>query len=214
MASTTNNTVALKLTDRKRLDIINAAIEEFKNQGYGATSMDAIASRAGVSKRTVYNHFPSKDDLFTGVVYKLWEEALQNHQYQYSSTDPLKDQLFKIAEQALELCAAHRHYALARVILAECVRSPELGKKALADFVDSKSFLAGWVQQAVDDGRLKVDDVMMAARQFDGMLDAFAFWPQVVASKPPLEGEKRRKVLSSIIDMFLDHYEVREGGAG
>ena len=49
-----------RLTERKRAAIVEAAIDEFRASGYEATSMDRIAARAEVSKRTVYNHFPSK----------------------------------------------------------------------------------------------------------------------------------------------------------
>lgn len=59
-----SNAPRQRLTDRKRVAIIDAAIEEFLAAGYDATSMDRIAARANVSKRTVYNHFPSKEALF------------------------------------------------------------------------------------------------------------------------------------------------------
>ena len=48
----------------KRTAIVAAATELFTQSGYGAVSMDAIAAKAGVSKRTVYSHFPGKDVLF------------------------------------------------------------------------------------------------------------------------------------------------------
>ena len=57
-------TAPLRLTDRKREAIIQAAIEAFRADGFEATSMDKIAAKAEVSKRTVYNHFPSKEELF------------------------------------------------------------------------------------------------------------------------------------------------------
>lgn len=59
-----------RLTDRKRAAIVDAAIEAFLASGYDATSMDRIAAHAGVSKRTVYNHFPSKDALFVAILQK------------------------------------------------------------------------------------------------------------------------------------------------
>ncbi len=53
-----------RLSDRKHAAIIEAAVAEFDAQGFEATSMDCVAARAGVSKRTVYNHFASKEALF------------------------------------------------------------------------------------------------------------------------------------------------------
>ena len=52
----------------KQQAIVLAAAELFLHQGYGAVSMDAIAAKAEVSKRTVYSHFPGKDALFAAVM--------------------------------------------------------------------------------------------------------------------------------------------------
>lgn len=41
--------------------ITAAALELFDESGYDATTVDAIASRAGVSRRTFFHHFPTKD---------------------------------------------------------------------------------------------------------------------------------------------------------
>jgi AcrR family transcriptional regulator len=51
---------------RKR--ILNAAYELFYRQGFTRVSVDAIADRAGVTKRTVYYHFDSKDDVIAEVL--------------------------------------------------------------------------------------------------------------------------------------------------
>jgi len=46
-----------------RQRILGAAYELFYRHGYGRVGVDAIAAHAGVTKRTLYNHFPSKDEL-------------------------------------------------------------------------------------------------------------------------------------------------------
>jgi AcrR family transcriptional regulator len=46
-----------------REQIIQAAAALFYGEGIRSTSVDAIAEKAGVTKRTLYYHFPSKDDL-------------------------------------------------------------------------------------------------------------------------------------------------------
>jgi AcrR family transcriptional regulator len=43
--------------------ILDAADELLSEQGYAEMSMDELAARAGVSKATLYQHFPSKEDL-------------------------------------------------------------------------------------------------------------------------------------------------------
>ena len=48
---------------RTRAAIADAAVALFVEQGYADTTMDDVAAAAGVSRRTAYRHFPSKDDL-------------------------------------------------------------------------------------------------------------------------------------------------------
>ncbi len=48
---------------RARADIVRAAHELFLSQGYAGTSIEQIAEAAGVAPRTVFRHFPRKDDL-------------------------------------------------------------------------------------------------------------------------------------------------------
>ncbi|WP_157411117.1 TetR/AcrR family transcriptional regulator [Actinoplanes rectilineatus] len=52
---------------RKRAAILDAARERFLADGYDRTSVDAVAAAAGVSKRTVYDHFTDKDGLCRAV---------------------------------------------------------------------------------------------------------------------------------------------------
>ncbi len=51
-----------------RLLVEDAAIELFMEQGYHATSMRQIAERAGLAVGGIYNHFPSKDELFEAII--------------------------------------------------------------------------------------------------------------------------------------------------
>lgn len=52
----------------KRRAMLEAARELFVTQGYELASVDAIAARAGVSKRTVYDHFGDKETVFAAVL--------------------------------------------------------------------------------------------------------------------------------------------------
>lgn len=47
----------------KRERIVQAAYEQFYARGFARVSMDEIAAAAGITKRTLYSYFPSKDDL-------------------------------------------------------------------------------------------------------------------------------------------------------
>lgn len=57
-----------KRSDRKHREIMQAATAIFVAKGYDGTSMDEIATKASVSKQTIYKHFSDKDHLFTEIV--------------------------------------------------------------------------------------------------------------------------------------------------
>jgi len=54
--------------DERRALLLNAALEVFTVSGYHAAAMDEIADRAGVSKPVLYQHFPSKLDLYLALL--------------------------------------------------------------------------------------------------------------------------------------------------
>ena len=54
--------------DERRAQLLSAALEVFTAAGYHAAAMDEIADHAGVSKPVLYQHFPSKLDLYLAVL--------------------------------------------------------------------------------------------------------------------------------------------------
>ncbi|MDA3938728.1 MAG: TetR/AcrR family transcriptional regulator, partial [Spirochaetia bacterium] len=56
------------LSEKKKLRVINACIEEFSEHGYELGSMDGIIKRAGISKGGLYQYVSSKEELFTYIV--------------------------------------------------------------------------------------------------------------------------------------------------
>ena len=57
-----------KLSDEKRVKLINAAIEVFKEKGPGDTTVRDITKQAGASSATFYRYFKNKDDIYTVIV--------------------------------------------------------------------------------------------------------------------------------------------------
>lgn len=55
------------MDDGKKQQILQIAMEVFKEKGYTAASMQEIAEACGMAKGSIYKYFPSKEDLFTEV---------------------------------------------------------------------------------------------------------------------------------------------------
>lgn len=63
-------------SERTRQRILDAAYALFRRRGYSRVSMDEIAAAASVTKRTLYYHYESKDQLLTAVLEAQHELAL------------------------------------------------------------------------------------------------------------------------------------------
>ena len=195
-----------RLTDRKRAAVIGAAIEEFLAAGFDATSMDRIAARAGVSKRTVYNHFPSKEVLFAAILRQLWDSSDTGEAPAYSASQPLRAQLIQLLLKKLSLLNDEAFLSLARVAIAAGIHSPERARDMVARMGEREEDLTVWIRAAAADGRLKTADPMFASQQLQGLVKAFAFWPQVTMGQPALSKVEQRQVAESAADMFLARY--------
>ncbi len=57
----------------RRGELLEAALQEFSSRGYYLTQMEHVAATAGVSKALVYQHFPSKEELFAAVTAQVVE---------------------------------------------------------------------------------------------------------------------------------------------
>ncbi|WP_179404438.1 TetR/AcrR family transcriptional regulator [Burkholderia guangdongensis] len=203
-----------RLTDRKRVAIVGAAIDEFLAAGYEATSMDRIAARANVSKRTVYNHFPSKEALFEAILQQLWDASQAGAVRAYRADEPLRAQLLELLMRKLRLLNDDAFLALARVAIATGIHSPERAREMVARLGEREEDVTVWVRAATADGRLVAPEPAFAAQQLQGLVKAFAFWPQVALGQPTLDDAARTKVAQSAVDLFLARYERRDAGGG
>ena len=120
--------MSLNNKQQKTQAIIKAACHYFLQYGYNGATTDLIQKKAGVSKATLYNHFPTKESLFASVVNtqcKLFVEQVRA----ISLPDThFSESLFRIGEAYLTLLLAPENQALFRAVVAEAPRFPGLAK--------------------------------------------------------------------------------------
>ncbi len=197
-----------RLTDRKRLAILAAAADQFRAHGYEATSVDSIAAAAGVSKRTVYNHFPSKEDLFADTIVQLFESGAGTLDFAYRPDADLRTQLHELLALKLRTLADPDFIGLARVAVSEAIHAPERARPVFARLGEREEGVTAWVRAAQADGRLKPGDPAFAATLLQGQLKTFAFWPQVtMGAAAPGEAEQAR-IVDAAVAMFLAYFGV------
>lgn len=195
-----------RLTDRKRDAIVQAAIVEFRDNGFEATSVDKVAARAAVSKRTLYNHFASKDELFAAILRILWESSASELLRPYEPGRPVREQLLALVQGKLAMLADENFLALARVAIAAGLHSPERARDMVERIGEKDGAMQDWIRAAQKAGALKAADAAQAYRQLECLVKGVAFWPQVAMGQPRLAPAARKKLAAATVDLFLSHY--------
>ena len=148
--------------------ILDAATELFLAEGYGATSIEAIAQRARISKRTFYYRFPDKAALFAAVVHRIIEGLRPPAGTPLYEGGGLDEILRRLARLLLRAALAPMALALNRLMIAEAQRFPELA--AIAAREGSRTEVVGRIAAMLDRearaGRLAIDRTEFAAEQF------------------------------------------------
>lgn len=195
---------------QKRLDVLTAAVELFSEDGFQSTSMDMVAAKAEVSKRTVYNHFPSKEALFKEILKDLISRIRNATEIPYQSNLSLKSQLQMVALNEVELLKDECFIQLSRVCIAESIHAPDLVAKEFEQ-VNSSNFGFGlWVKAAIRDKKLINEDPMLMVQHFIGLLKENFFWPQIFGGES-LPNEQRIKVIvERAVNMFLSEYQYKD----
>lgn len=73
--------------DQRRAQLLTVAREVFSKRGYHAAAMSEIAASAGISKPVLYQHFPSKLDLYLALVHDAGDELLTHLHEALAATD-------------------------------------------------------------------------------------------------------------------------------
>lgn len=194
------------LSEKKHLCILEAATSEFRIRGFQGTSMDRISESAGVSKRTVYNHFPSKDDLFRATIAEVWTQAHEATERPYRPELPVDEQLLEIARSEIRLLAQEEFLELTRALLTAFMQNPEMARSKLEELHQRDKGIVTFIRAAIDDGALKPVDPEIAGHQFLGLIKTFAFWPQIMMDQPVLDTEAAEVVVTSALEVFLAAY--------
>lgn len=176
----------------------------FRNEGYECTSMDRIAEVADVSKRTVYNHFESKEALFQAVVERLFEHVAALKQVEWDPDRPLEHQLSDFARAKTLVAQDDSTLCLMRVVLDVFIRRPELVQEFVARAAEDENKLVRWLEQANAAGKLDIDDPERAANLFWSLASGALFWPQLLEGR--IAPDESDRIIDEVVAMFLARY--------
>ncbi|KFC62010.1 Transcriptional regulator, TetR family [Devosia sp. LC5] len=116
--------------------VLSAAIPTFIDGGYDNTSMDEIAARAGTTKRTVYAHFGSKEQLFRAAIASA-VEFFHSQLPPFGATDDPAAELEAFAARFVDLSTTwERAVRLQRIAMGEAKRFPDLAQLLHRDVIE------------------------------------------------------------------------------
>lgn len=156
---------ALRLRER----ILAAATELFLAEGYGSTSIEGVAARARVAKRTLYDRFDDKAALFGAVVHDIIERIRPPPEVPLLVEGAtLPDMLFRLARFILNAVLSPAALALHRLIRAESARFPELARAAASDGGNREAIdlISGLLAREMPEANLTPEECEFAAAQF------------------------------------------------
>lgn len=161
----------LRCDDDTRRLIVEAAAQQFQENGYAATSMNVVAQQAGVSTRTLYRLVPTKADLFASVVEDRIQRFLLEIDDEVIRGQELTAGLERILTAFGTLTLSAEVIAINRLVIGESERFPEIARTFYQSaIVPVNRMLEGWLQRQVDQGRLRLDNVHLAAGMLRGMM--------------------------------------------
>jgi AcrR family transcriptional regulator len=190
-------------THRKREKILGGAMQVFLEMGYAETSMDRVATAAGVSKQTIYSHFRDKEGLFKALMERVtinrFRPFLNTNQQLSGQPERV---LRQVAETFLSLKADPEYHSLLRITISESKRFPEFAKLYTETVIkQGRQLLCRYFDAHPE---LNFADSEAIAHIFIGSLVSYVVAQEILYGKEiiPLEQER---IVESLVSLIVDH---------
>lgn len=191
--------------DETRHVIYEAARREFADKGYAATSIEAVARRAGVSTKTLYRLVPNKAELFEGMVIDRLDRFLSDVNLHTTDHTSIDDALHAALMAVADLALAEEVVSLQRMVLQEIGKASDAAGVFYRNGIkQTAAAMTDWLRMQQSRGLITVPNVEEAAGMLIGMAiaepqRAAIFGGVPLPSRPQIEARIRR-----CVTLFLD----------
>lgn len=200
----------LTRSELKRLSILDSAKSAFLDKGYDSVSMDFIADKASVSKRTVYSHFGSKEDLFGNIMFATCSIKQQEMQSGIDTEKPIEEVLTEIGRTFLTFMFDFETIALLRILIGNTEQLPGLGEVFFEGGPEEiVKALAGYFVEMEKTGLIKVDRPDLAAASFMSSLLGHDQMRALATNLPLPDEQMIEDKVQGTVDRFLHGVLVR-----
>jgi TetR/AcrR family transcriptional regulator, mexJK operon transcriptional repressor len=196
---------------RSKRAAIEAAGRAFLRHGYTATTMDDIAHEAGLTKRTLYNHYDNKDTLFLEAINDMvtfaegFSKRLDRAYFETVAHDP-EESLHELGRRFALAVVRPQVISLRRLLITEGDRFPGLAKRYYDRAPGSVlSALTRGFQQLHKRSTLRIDDPRTAAEHYTYLVVGAQLDQAILTAKIPSQ-KKILKAADAGVQAFLLAY--------
>jgi AcrR family transcriptional regulator len=187
--------------------IVQAAQRLFLERGFGAVSMDELAEAAGVARRTLYNQFASKEEIFREMLLKVSGQLENAFPPGIETQGDVEHVLRLVARMILSLHKNPEYLGFLRMVAADSRQFPWIADEFAAVMDPQSQRLIRYVAHATAIGALACHNPVLAAHQFMGLLNEISLWPWLIGGAPIHIRDK--ELVDETVRMFLQRYQPR-----
>jgi len=190
--------------EQRRARIVETAIQLFADKGFRGTTTRELATAVGVTEAVLYQHFPSKRDLYEAILQRIvrTEETHPDELLQRACERGDDLAFFKRLAQ-LVLDWHEQTPALLRLVLYAALEGHELAQlffeRQILRYYD---MVTRYVQRRQNEGALRRMDPKLVVGIFTGMIGHFVFMKVVFGAD--LLGANRDAQLNRLVSVFLE----------
>ncbi len=143
---------------RNKTVILRSSRELFHKKGFYGTTMEDIAEYSGFDRRTIYNHFKNKEDIFSALISGILMEIAAVFDEIESEKAPILDKLRKVVLGLLDIFIENAQ--MLNIFMSEYEINETKKKRYISaytlknihDYKEIESRLIGMIRQAQDEG--------------------------------------------------------------
>jgi AcrR family transcriptional regulator len=189
----------------RREALLQAAAEVFFEQGYAATSIDAIIERAGGSKRNIYDEFGNKQGLFSAIVKQSADRVLSTLVIEQTECHDLRATLTAFGLHLMRVYMSPTLIGIYRIAVTEANRFPDLVKSFYEQGPGrATSRLAEVLEAANKRGEIRTNDCSRAADHLVGMIRDNLHLRVVLGLRKPPSAAEAQAAVDSAVEVFLN----------
>lgn len=167
---------------RKLDQVVDAAIEEFQEGGFTRANMDRIAERAQVSKRTLYNYFPSKEALFLEIIERIGSLFADDGPCDFDPGENVSVQLERLTRRLARPYANADAVRMGRLVIGEWMRNPDLIGGMMAQ-IEKTSPVDAFFASALEAGAIDREVAETTAADLSAFVKGRCLWPAVLSGR-------------------------------